>query len=209
MKSKKTTDKIPLTPQASSQNELVLPNAKAVQSVKRSADGTMVVSPSKSLNELLLTICESSGTKNVEVSARIVEQVANSLLGIAKDLDTRSLIAIRSLEEMEPRNLTEATLAAQMIATHEAGLFFMRRATVEGQTFEGADANVLRATRLLRLHLEQLEAMQKLKGKAGQQKVTVEHVHVHQGGQAIVGALSTSSKPGREGVNDENLGDTP
>jgi hypothetical protein len=38
----------------------------------------------------------------------------------------------------------------------------------------------------MRLHLEQIEAMQKLKGKAGQQKVTVEHVDVHEGGQTIV-----------------------
>jgi len=34
--------------------------------------------------------------------------------------------------------------------------------------------------------------MAKLKGKAGQQKVTVEHVHVYQGGQAIVGAVSAT-----------------
>jgi hypothetical protein len=39
-------------------------------------------------------------------------------------------------------------------------------------------------------------ALQKLRGKAGQQKVTVEHVHVHQGGQAIVGAVSVSKDEG-------------
>jgi hypothetical protein len=40
--------------------------------------------------------------------------------------------------------------------------------------------------------------MQKLKGKAGQQKVTVEHVTVNQGGQAIVGVVATG------GVGDAN-----
>jgi len=34
-----------------------------------------------------------------------------------------------------------------------------------------------------------LEALNKHRGK-GQQKVTVEHVHVHQGGQAIVGHVA-------------------
>jgi hypothetical protein len=34
----------------------------------------------------------------------------------------------------------------------------------------------------------QVEALQRYRGK-GQQKVTVEHVHVHAGGQAIVGAV--------------------
>jgi hypothetical protein len=76
-----------------------------------------------------------------------------------------------------------------MIGVHEAALLFLRRATLEGQTFQGADANVLRATRLMRLFQEQLSAMAKLKGKAGHQKVTVEHVHVQQGGHAIVGSV--------------------
>jgi hypothetical protein len=33
---------------------------------------------------------------------------------------------------------------------------------------EGSDANVLRATRLMRVFNEQIEVMQKLKGKTGQ-----------------------------------------
>lgn len=86
-----------------------------------------------------------------------------------------------------------------MVATGEAALMFMHRATLPEQPTENIDRNVARATRLMRLHLEQIEAMQKLKGKAGQQKVTVEHVHVHEGGQAIVGAVSTSKGEGGGG----------
>jgi hypothetical protein len=56
----------------------------------------------------------------------------------------------------------------------------------------------------MRLFNEQLEAMAKLKGKAGQQKVTVEHVHVHKGGQAIVGAISAEGTPGKDGSVDTN-----
>jgi hypothetical protein len=66
-------------------------------------------------------------------------------------------------------------------------VLFLRRATLEGQTFDGAEANVLRAARLMRLFNGQLDAMAKLKGKTGRQKVTVEHVHVNSGGQAVVG----------------------
>ena len=101
------------------------------------------------------------------------------------------------MAEMAPQNATEAMLAIQMIAANEAALLFLKRATAEGQAFEGCDANLLRATRLMRVFIEQLAAMQKLKGKAGQQKVTVEHVHVHKGGQAIVGAVAaTGPVPG-------------
>ena len=48
---------------------------------------------------------------------------------------------------------------------------------------------MLRAVRLMRLFNEQLEALAKLEGKDIEQKVTVEHVHVYEGGQAIVGAV--------------------
>ena len=42
------------------------------------------------------------------------------------------------------------------------------------------------APKLSRTHATLLEALNRHRGK-GQQKVTVEHVHAHNGGQAIVG----------------------
>jgi hypothetical protein len=45
------------------------------------------------------------------------------------------------------------------------------------------------AIKLLRTYTKQMEALQRYRGK-GQQKVTVEHVRVHSGGQAIVGTVS-------------------
>jgi hypothetical protein len=157
---------------------------------------------SKSLDEMLSDICTPTGTRHDEVAIRIIDQVAVSLVRPkANDADQGLLQAISAIAEMAPKNATEAMLATQMIATHEAAMFFMAHATRDDQTFQGRDANVLRATRLMRLHLDQIEAMQKLKGKAGQQKVTVEHVHVHEGGQAIVGAVRTGRD--REGGGDE------
>jgi hypothetical protein len=51
------------------------------------------------------------------------------------------------------------------------------------------DSNGNLAVKLLRTFAAQTEALQRYRGK-GQQKVTVEHVHVHTGGQAIVGSVS-------------------
>ena len=34
------------------------------------------------------------------------------------------------------------------VGVHEAALLFLKRATIEGQTFESSEANVLRATKL-------------------------------------------------------------
>ena len=38
-----------------------------------------------------------------------------------------------------------------MFGVHNAAVLFLKGATMEGQTFEGGDANVVRATRLMRL----------------------------------------------------------
>jgi hypothetical protein len=54
----------------------------------------------------------------------------------------------------------------------------------------------------MNLFIAQLGAMAKLKGTAGQQKMTVEHVHVHAGGQAIVGPV-----PGRKDSPEEKRRD--
>jgi hypothetical protein len=49
----------------------------------------------------------------------------------------------------------------------------------------------------MHLFLEQLEAMAKLQGKSGQQRVVVEHVTVANGGQAIVGAITRGRGDGQ------------
>jgi hypothetical protein len=147
---------------------------------------------------------KSSGIKSHIVAARLLGQTASAIVpACSKDTALERLeLAAGTLGEMAPSNSTEAMLATQMIAVHEAALLFIKSATQEKQTFDGCDANVLRATRLMQVFNEQLEAMQRLKGKAGQQKVTVEHVHVHEGGQAIVGAVTTREPGG--GVGDDS-----
>ena len=54
------------------------------------------------------------------------------------------------------------------------------------------------AAKLLRVFREQLQALQRYRGK-GQQKVTVEHVHVHAGGQAIGGCVEAPRGRGERG----------
>ena len=63
-----------------------------------------------------------------------------------------------------------------------------RRAMIGEQTFEGRGENLSQANKLSRTYAALLDALNRHRGK-GQQKVTVEHVHVHSGGQAIVGTV--------------------
>jgi hypothetical protein len=77
-------------------------------------------------------------------------------------------------------------LAAQLIACHNASMECYRRAMSREQSFEGRKEGLNQANKLSRTYATLLEALNRHRGK-GQQKVTVEHVHVHEGGQAIVG----------------------
>jgi hypothetical protein len=148
-------------------------------------------------DELTLTVCKATGTHSYDVGDRIVVQAATAQVWPKREDTAHQMIeAISLIGEMAPQNATEAMLNVQMIATNEAALLFISRSTLENQSTEVTDANVLRATRLMRLFIQQIETIQKLKGKSGQQRVTVEHVHVHQGGQAIVGSVRASTEEG-------------
>ena len=54
----------------------------------------------------------------------------------------------------------------------------------------GRRENLTQANKLSRTYAALVEALNRHRGK-GQQKVTVEHVHVHAGGQAVVGMVET------------------
>jgi len=101
-----------------------------------------------------------------------------------------------------PRDELEGMIAAQLLAAHNAAMECYRRAMLGDQTFEGRRENLSQANKLSRTYSVLLDALNRHRGK-GQQKVTVEHVHVHSGGQAIVGmvegpALDNSPKPERQ-----------
>jgi hypothetical protein len=69
------------------------------------------------------------------------------------------------------------------------------------QTFEGHREYLSQANKLSRTYAVLLDALNRHRGK-GQQKVTVEHVHVHAGGQAVVGMVQTPGGGDREKSED-------
>ena len=88
-----------------------------------------------------------------------------------------------------PRDVIEAMLAAQMVATHEAAMECFRRAALAEQTFAGRELGLKYGDRLVRSFAALTDALNRHRGK-GQQVVRVEHVTVQAGGQAIVGAVT-------------------
>jgi hypothetical protein len=107
-----------------------------------------------------------------------------------------------ALAGIGPKDEIEGMIGAQLIAAHSAAMECYRRAMLFEQTFGGRRENLSQANKLSRTYAVLLDALNRHRGK-GQQKVTVEHVHVHAGGQAVVGTVQTPGGGGREKSEDQ------
>jgi hypothetical protein len=108
----------------------------------------------------------------------------------ADEIKRQRQATVYALIGISPRDELEGMLAAQLLACHNASMECYRRAMLDEQTFEGRREALNEANKLSRTYATLLECLNRHRGK-GAQKVTVEHVHVHEGGQAIVGNVET------------------
>jgi hypothetical protein len=108
-------------------------------------------------------------------------------------LDERGLNFMLSvIRDIKPRDQLETMLAAQMAAVHMAAMKLAAqlanaRTTLEQEAMERA------ASKMLRTFTTQMEALKRYR-ISGEQKVTVQHVSVGEGGQAIVGNVSQAPR---------------
>jgi hypothetical protein len=112
-----------------------------------------------------------------------------------EERDKQFSAMIAALAGIAPKDELEGMMAAQLVAAHNAAMECYRRAMIGEQTLEGRRENLAQANKLSRTYAALLEALNRHRGK-GQQKVTVEHVHVHAGGQAVVGMVAARGQPG-------------
>jgi hypothetical protein len=144
-------------------------------------------------------------SRNVEFLDVLLNQTVNSAPPwlLAEDQIKRYAAAAGgALMGIQPNGELEGMLAAQLIACHTAAMECYRRAM--NSQLPARDYHLNQANKLSRTYVTLLESLNKHRGK-GQQKVTVEHVHVHQGGQAIVGHVEHK----REGEGEKSRGSTP
>lgn len=90
-----------------------------------------------------------------------------------------------AIQSMRPHDEFEAQLISQLLVLHEHSMEYLGRA-MRAERVDFANVYVNAASKLLARHHETLESLLKYRRK-GEQRVHVEHVHVHDGGQAIVG----------------------
>jgi hypothetical protein len=98
------------------------------------------------------------------------------------------------IQGIMPPDEVEAMLAAQMAAVHMATMSFARR-LAHAEDIPRQDAAERAFNKLARTFAARMEALKRYR-TGGEQKVTVQHVTVNDGGQAIVGSVSPLSGGG-------------
>ena len=138
------------------------------------------------------------GSKSDRLKTALINSMVNSgwfPSGIAdEDRNRLIFVAVTGLQGFKPTDEIEAMIAAQAMAAHFTSMECSRRAMLHEQPFEAAQGLRKAAANASRIFVELLSALDRKRGKGGQQKLTVEHVHVHSGGQAVVGNIATDGR---------------
>ena len=103
--------------------------------------------------------------------------------------------ALAMIEAAAPKDEIEGALAVQMACTHTAAMAVLARLGGGGGTQQRVAALGSAAARLLRAYSTQVEVLRRLR-HGGNQYMRVEHVHVNDGGQAIIGNVKTAGSGG-------------
>lgn len=149
-------------------------------------------------------LMEATGTVSKLLSAKLLSQISNADGSVTTDESKQQdkfSYDLALMAGIKPNDTVESMLAVQMIATHDLAMEFIRRAMLPDRQVYQVDNNINRATKMLRSFTAQVEALNKYRNK-GQQKVTVEHVTINEGGQAVVGVVE--HKGGGSGGDEKN-----
>jgi len=127
------------------------------------------------------------GTKSgdfVNASLLQLQAAARSPFGTISETHINAALAI--IEATAPKDEIEGALAVQMAATHTAVMAVLAKLDVAFATERRIAAVGSAAARLMKAYAMQVEVFRRLRN-GGQQFVRVEHVHIHDGGQAVIG----------------------
>jgi hypothetical protein len=148
-------------------------------------------------------LTDSLGAGSARITEVVVDQVVTLVqtsAGIRQEDANRVLALVQGIE---PRDPVETMLAVQMAAIHMATIKqaqLLNGLTQESKLYPHADSASTALNKLARTFTTQMEALKRHRSK-GEQKVVVEHQHVHvyPGGQALVGNVTQGGNTKTEG----------
>jgi hypothetical protein len=95
---------------------------------------------------------------------------------------------------MRPQTELEALLAVEIVAMGHCGLQFLRQ-SYRGMTKSYIDVYGNHAIKLVRLQNELIQTLERYR-RGNKQTVEVRHVHIHSGGQGVVGIINQPDQSG-------------
>ncbi len=128
----------------------------------------------------------------IDEQVRALATFANKPKKSTRDLARSITSSLALISEIAPNDPIEAMLAVQMVTTHKCAMKAIESLNWSESLKQDSVASNS-ATKLMNLYIRQMEALNKHRGK-GQQKMTVEHIHVNEGGQAIIGDVSKGGR---------------
>lgn len=139
-----------------------------------------------------IQLMEALGVADYDFIDGLLEQLANAG-SVGPEISERHMNFMLSvIKSIEPSDQMEVMLGAQMAATHMACMTFTRK-LAHVETIRQQDSAERTLNRLLRTFASQMEALRKYR-TGGEQRVIVQHVHVNEGGQAVVGNVNNHSQ---------------
>jgi hypothetical protein len=131
-------------------------------------------------------LMEAIATADADFFMGLVTQLAEAGGGEVDEHRLNFMLAV--VKGIKPRDQMEAMLAAQMAAVHMATMNFSRY-IAEADHLDHRDSAERTLNKLMRTFVTQMEALKRYR-TGGEQTVTVQHVNVGEGGQAIVGNVT-------------------
>src|SRR5436309_13342758 len=131
-------------------------------------------------------------TSSAFVEASLYQLIAAARLPGSGICEIAVNASLAFIEGTKPRGEVECALAIQMACTHTAAMAVLNRLGGGHGTDRSVSAMASAAARLLRAYTAQAEALRRLKNGSSQ-VVRVEHVHVNDGGQAVIGNVRSST----------------
>jgi hypothetical protein len=138
-----------------------------------------------------VAIMRAMGTTDLDFFDGLMLQLVNAGQG-PRPSENAVDFMLAVIKGVEPRDQIEAMLAAQMAAVHMASMTFARR-LAHVENIAQQDSAERAFNRLTRTFAAQVEALKRYRS-GGEQKMTVQHLHVAEGGQAIVGNVSAPAE---------------
>jgi hypothetical protein len=135
-------------------------------------------------------LMQAIGTTDPDFASGFLGQLAD--LGDDKNNERRVNFMLSVVKGIQPRDHIEAMLAAQMAATHAAAMKLFRD-LADAQDLQHRDSAERALNKLMRTFATLVDALKRYRA-GSEPTVTVQHVNVSEGGQAIVGNVTQTPR---------------